>query len=151
MAKFKNRHSPAKESLPKKTALLTKQSNPEENGELIFTLNSKTGELVKIGKVDEVSGQLQELSEEEYFSLYYAAEPYDLYGYQQAYYQGMADYETALCSAVPGYAYLPAEDAYYQGMADYAAAVSGATAYEYSPEMVAYYQRIAENQGLPKE
>src|SRR5262249_46017033 len=97
----------------------------EGNEEWIFTLNSLTGEVVRIEKSDPASGQRAELSDEEYVAVLGSGEDYSAYaGLQEAYgydpvaaaygsvviepysfeagyYHGMADYETALASAAP--------------------------------------------------
>src|SRR5437870_169394 len=54
----------------------------EEHEEWIFTINSATGDLVKVEKVNKATGERQELSNEEYASYYaqaYAAYAYDPY------------------------------------------------------------------------
>lgn len=143
----------AKGGPPEKGAALSpenppsKETQPEESEEWVFTLNSKTGELLKVERLDKASGERKELSEEEY-SIMYGYDPnseaaaysyYDPYGYLTAYYQGIADYEAAVNTAVAS----PEEEAYYQGMSDYGAALSGAGA---TAEEAAYYQGIADYQ-----
>lgn len=134
---------PEKASLTSES-LTSKETQPEEREEWVFTLNSKTGELLKVEKLDKTSGERKELSEEEYSALYgsdptseAAALSSDPYGYLTAYYQGIADYEAAINTAVAS----QEQEAYYQGMADYEAALSGAGA---SAEEAAYYQGMAD-------
>ena len=89
--------------------------------ELIFTVQSATGQVVKIDKLE--NGQRQELTEEEYAAV---AAPFaatlgyaDPAAYQLAYYQGMADYAAALSASYAS----PQQQAYYQALADYASTV----------------------------
>jgi hypothetical protein len=91
---------------------------PPEFQELIFIVQSATGQVVKIDKLE--NGQRQELTEEEYAAV---AAPFattsgyaDATAYQLAYYQGMADYAAALWASYAS----PTEQAYYQALADYA-------------------------------
>lgn len=111
------------ESKPKVTAHKDPETDkpepsPDETQEFIFTVNSATGELVKVEKLD--MGQRQELSADEYSSLseafpaasaeesysgydydpytMYAAYAADPYGYG-AYAQGAYDYALALAAA----------------------------------------------------
>jgi len=124
--------SPMKESAGEKP-----QGTGDGNEEWVFTLNSQTGEVVKIERLDATSGQRNEFSDEEYMAVlgggdYAAAYGYDPmadaysqagvepYSYEAGYYQGMADYEAALAGAAAS-GYSPEEEAYYQGIADYAA------------------------------
>lgn len=134
------------------------QTAPESE-EWIFTLTSKTGELLKVEKLDKASGERKELSDEEYTSLYAptAGTEYDAlasvygdysfapYTYESGYYQGLADYEAALndASAVDYQASLE-EHAYYQGMSDYEAALNEASVGFESPAEQAYYQGMAD-------
>ena|SRR5438477_11759366 len=106
-----------------------------ENEERIFTFNTATGELVKVEKVEPATGERKEISEEEYSLLYAWSDPYgdayaalyDPYGYEAAYYQGIADYQAAL-DGLASYGSSSEEQAYLQGMADYAASLPEASA-----------------------
>jgi hypothetical protein len=134
-AKEKTTTPPAKES-----ALTA----PSEGGEQdwIFTVSGTSGEITKIEKVDLAKGQRQEISPAEYAAAVgydpnaygaaayygYGYDPYSAFAYsygpylyQQAYYQGAADYATAL-EHYAAYGYSPVQQAYYQGIADYASA-----------------------------
>ena len=133
-----------KGTLPEKVSVTSenptsKEIQPEQLEEWVFTLNSKTGELLKVEKMDKASGERKELSEEEYSALY-SGDPSGeaaALGYLTAYYQGIADYEAAVSSAVAS----QEQEAYYQGIADYEAALSGAGT---TAEEAAYYQGIAD-------
>jgi transposase-like protein len=116
----------------------------EDQEEWIFTLSRLTGDVLKVERVDPASGERRELSLDEYaalrgeevegagvvvaedYSAYgydpYAAHTYDPYGYDEGYYQGMADLVASL-SQQTGSGLTPEEQAYYQGIADYAASV----------------------------
>jgi hypothetical protein len=129
------------------------ETTSPENEEWVFTIDTQTGEVHKVEKIDRVSGRRQELSEEEYLTLAgydlsgaddysevqleeeqydpytgdYGVESYDPYGFEEGYYQAWADCEAASGSEGFGYSYSP-EDAYYQGFADYQAYVYGSVA-----------------------
>jgi hypothetical protein len=136
----------AKEKVPNaqaKESALTAQSEGGEQ-DWVFTVSGTSGEITKIEKLDKAKGQRQEISPAEYAAAVgydpnaYAAAAYYGYGsdpytafvysygpylYQQAYYQGAADYATAL-EQYAAYGYSPVQQAYYQGMADYASALA---------------------------
>ncbi len=111
----------------------TAEAADNETLEMVFTLKSDTGEVVKVEWM-QPDGSRQELSDEEYQGLFAAlgggagdaealgyaeADPYE-----QAYYQGLADYEAAVAEAEAALCgYTPEELAYLQGMADYEAAL----------------------------
>lgn len=138
MAEFKEKLAGAQAGSPSQSGPPSKESAGEKaqagpgegNEEWIFTLNSQTGEVVKIEKIDPASNQRNELSDGEYAAVLgggydpyaeaYSQAGIEQYSFETGYYQGMADYEAALADAA-GTGYSPEEEAYYQGIADYAA------------------------------
>jgi hypothetical protein len=134
----------------------------QESDQYVMTINRATGDVLKIERMDE-SGKKEELSEEEYQSIFgspgMAAADLSGAGVDdpsvQAYYQGIADAEAALQSGM-GYddseAYSPEELAYYQALSDYDSYLSGGwmgegSGYEgYSAEELAYCQGIEDYQ-----
>jgi hypothetical protein len=111
----------------------------EDHEEWIFTVSRSSGEVVKVEKVEAASGERHELSLDEYAALCgeeaavaedysaYTHDPstehgYDPYGYEEGYYQGMADFAASV-GLLDTSGLTPEEQAYYQGIADYAASV----------------------------
>jgi hypothetical protein len=121
------------------------ESSKSDTHELVFTVKTSTGEVVKVETLDK-NGARREFSDEQYSELAaytsganltgieaYGYDPQGAayaYGacpdpsYEAGYYQGLADYTAAVeASNAAAAAYTPEELAYYQGMADYAASV----------------------------
>ena len=139
----KSSRDSATEMQPMADPAAVTEADPTE--EWVFTMNSLTGEIAKVEKIDKATGQRQELSEEEYaalsgyvsaeadpnaYSAEYgedpnageqgAAEAYAVY--EAGYYQAAAEYEAALAGLTSQSGYTPEEDAaYLQGLADYEA------------------------------
>ena len=126
----------------------------EETEEWIFTINTQSGDVVKVEK-SEKAGERRELTEEEYaaisdegsyddYSTYeeygaygydpyssYAAQSYDPYAYEEGYYQGVADYEASL--------------AYGAGTEGYEGSENTEEGFSYTPEQeAAYYQGMSD-------
>ena len=105
--------------------------------EWIYTFSSTTGEVLKVERVDSGSGTRQELSLDEYSALAavygygaeedvaaaYAAASYDPYGYEEGYYQGIADFAASIGYDGGQGQMSSVEAAYHQAQADYAAAL----------------------------
>nr|ASV46961.1 hypothetical protein [uncultured bacterium] len=119
----------------------------------MVTIDTASGQTLKIERLDPATGQRAELAEAEYLALAgydtsgtydyaaalqaqaqydpyaaLAAAGYDPYAYEEGYYQAVADYEAALAGAAQQAAQQAAdpaavEAAYYQGLADYEAAL----------------------------
>lgn len=159
MADPKEKPSAPPREAGKPEAASTAPAGAERTEEWIFTVDSESGDVTKVEK-SETGGERRELTEDEYAAIAdqgseyddystadeygaygydpystYAAQSYDPYGYEEGYYQALADYEASLAGAYGGegyegaeYAeesygsgYTPQEEAaYYQGMADYA-------------------------------
>ncbi len=113
--------------------------------EWVLTIDLASGQTLAIARLDSATGQRKELSEEEYLALAgydlsgaedysevygedaydpyaAAAGSYDPYGYEEGYYQGLADYEAMIAGAESDTSSI--EAAYYQGMADYELALA---------------------------
>lgn len=117
------------------TAMVEAEAGEPETHEVIFSVNTATGEVVKIEKLEK-AGNRQELNEEEYAQIAAifgadltagAGAEYDpdaLSRAEACYHQGMADYAAAVeLSIAQSYGYSLEELAYYQGAADYAASL----------------------------
>ncbi len=134
----------------------------QETDQYVLTLSRSTGDVLKIERMDD-SGKKEELSEEEYQSIFgdVSAGAGDLSAgddpYVQAYYQGVSDAHGALQSGMAYQdegGYSPEESAYYQALSDYDAYLSsgwtegleGSGYEDYSPEEIAYYQGIEDYQ-----
>jgi hypothetical protein len=85
--------------------------------EWIYTFSSRTGEVLKVERVDVGSGTRQELPDDEYRAL--SASP----AYEEGYLQGIADFAATIGCGAGQNQMSSVEAAYYQGMADYAAAL----------------------------
>jgi len=146
MAATKDKGSPSETE--QATSEAAQPSSPEPaTGEMLLTYDKSTGQVIKIEHLSP-SGSRQELTEEEYASFFgqgtefgqgaEAEEPtgYDPYtvafavahqqaGFEQGYYHGLIEYETALTGQTAS-GYSPEEEAaYYQGIADYHALAGG--------------------------
>ena len=139
MAARKNKGaSPAPDTQTGGDATSLESATPQtETAEMVLTYDKSTGQVVRIEKLD--AGARQELSEEEYGAFFGHAEAHEGYdphaeafavahqqaGFEQGYYHGLIEYETALTGETAS-GYTPEEEAaYHQGVADYHNMVTG--------------------------
>jgi hypothetical protein len=123
----------ARQALATEKPVPTSEALPQASStqEWVVTVNNSDGTILKIEKLDAETGEREELSKDEYSTLYGYLNSFALY------WQGANEFTTALFSADA-----PALKSYYQGIADYYMDQQREAAP--SPQMQSYYQGIAD-------
>lgn len=133
-------------------------TEPDQTEEWVFTVNSLTGEIAKVERVEKAGNERHELSEEEYAALSayaeasYDQDSYNTYAeqhaaeiqsgaaYEAGYNQAMAEYAAQQATENQSGAY---EAGYNQAMAEYAAQQDAESQYN-GLYQAGYYQGVSD-------